>query len=94
MRVGDCLVDVPLREIRAPAKRRPLRITPKSMAVLLVLIELPFWVSFMMRMMAWVNLFSPNGYVNNVLMWSNVVTSPPNWLDGNAVSVVLALIYG
>src|SRR5688572_24909471 len=39
MRVGDCLVDVPLREIRAPGKRRPLRITPKSMSVLLVLIE-------------------------------------------------------
>ena len=37
--MGDCLVDVPLREIRAPGKRRPLRITPKSMAVLLVLIE-------------------------------------------------------
>lgn len=39
MRVGDCLVDVPLREIRAPGKRRPLRITPKSMSVLLVLAE-------------------------------------------------------
>lgn len=37
--MGDCLVDVPLREIRAPGKRRPLRITPKSMSVLLVLIE-------------------------------------------------------
>jgi Tol biopolymer transport system component/DNA-binding winged helix-turn-helix (wHTH) protein len=33
------MVDVPLREIRAPGKRRPLRITPKSMGVLLVLVE-------------------------------------------------------
>ncbi len=39
LRVGDCLVDVPLREVRAPGKRRPLRITPKSMGVLLVLVE-------------------------------------------------------
>lgn len=39
LRVGDCLVDVPLREIQAPGRRRPLRITPKSMAVLLVLID-------------------------------------------------------
>ena len=39
LRVGDCIVDVPLREIRAPGKRRPLRITPKSMGVLLVLVE-------------------------------------------------------
>jgi len=39
LRVGECVVDVPLREIRAPGKRRPLRITPKSMGVLLVLVE-------------------------------------------------------
>src|SRR5687768_3299604 len=39
LRVGDCVVDVPLREIRAPGKRRPLRITPKSMGVLLVLVD-------------------------------------------------------
>ena len=38
-RVGDCTVDVPLREISAPGARRPLRVTPKSMAVLLVLVE-------------------------------------------------------
>jgi Tol biopolymer transport system component/DNA-binding winged helix-turn-helix (wHTH) protein len=39
LRVGDCIVDVPLREVRAPSARRPQRITPKSMGVLLVLVE-------------------------------------------------------
>ncbi|WP_057919108.1 winged helix-turn-helix domain-containing protein [Lysobacter antibioticus] len=39
LRVGECLVDIPLREIRAPGARRPRRITPKSMGVLLVLVE-------------------------------------------------------
>src|SRR5688572_20111402 len=39
LRVGDCIVDVPLREVRAPSTRRPQRITPKSMGVLLVLAE-------------------------------------------------------
>ncbi|MEH6417651.1 winged helix-turn-helix domain-containing protein [Pseudomonas sp. CGJS7] len=39
LRVGDCVVDIPLREIRAPGARRPRRITPKSMGVLLVLVE-------------------------------------------------------
>ncbi|MFC3552343.1 winged helix-turn-helix domain-containing protein [Lysobacter cavernae] len=39
LRVGECLIDVPLREIRAPGKRRALRITPKSMGVLLALID-------------------------------------------------------
>ncbi|MGO1070043.1 winged helix-turn-helix domain-containing protein [Lysobacter sp. CA199] len=39
LRVGDCVVDIPLREIRAPGARRPRRITPKCMGVLLVLVE-------------------------------------------------------
>lgn len=38
-RVGECVVDVPLREITAPGARRPVRVTPKAMAVLLVLVE-------------------------------------------------------
>lgn len=39
IRIGECTVDVPLREITAPGARHPLRVTPKSMAVLLVLVE-------------------------------------------------------
>nr|WP_298128976.1 winged helix-turn-helix domain-containing protein [uncultured Pseudoxanthomonas sp.] len=41
LKVGECLVDVPLREIHAPGARRPARITPKSMGVLCVLAENP-----------------------------------------------------
>lgn len=39
IRIGECTVDVPLREISAPGARRPVRVTPKAMAVLLVLVE-------------------------------------------------------
>lgn len=38
LRVGDCVVDVPLREVLAPGARRPRRITPKAMGVLRVLV--------------------------------------------------------
>ena len=39
LRIGDCVVDVPLREVHAPGARRPRRITPKSMGVLLALVD-------------------------------------------------------
>ena len=39
LRVGDCEVDIPLREIRAPDAPRPQRVTHKAIAVLLVLVE-------------------------------------------------------
>lgn len=39
LRVGECQVDVPLREVHAPGARRPSRITPKAMGVMLALVE-------------------------------------------------------
>lgn len=39
LRIGQCTVDVLSREIHAPGARRPFRITPKAMAVLLVLVD-------------------------------------------------------
>ncbi|GAB3096772.1 winged helix-turn-helix domain-containing protein [Lysobacter terrae] len=39
LRVGECVVDMPLREIQAPGARRPRRVTPKAIAVLAALIE-------------------------------------------------------
>lgn len=66
----------------------------RSKSILLALLVLPFWVSYMMRMLAWVNLFSPSGYINEFLVWSHLVTTPPDWLNGNPTSVVLGLIYG
>lgn len=39
VRVGDCEVDVALREVAAPGTRRPVRLTPKAIGVLMVLVE-------------------------------------------------------
>jgi Tol biopolymer transport system component/DNA-binding winged helix-turn-helix (wHTH) protein len=39
LRVGECTVDMPLREIHAPSARRPRRVTPKAIGVLAALIE-------------------------------------------------------
>lgn len=38
LRIGECVVDVPLREVTAPGVRRARRLTPKSMGVLMVLV--------------------------------------------------------
>jgi spermidine/putrescine transport system permease protein len=66
----------------------------RTKSLLLALLVLPFWVSYLMRMLAWVNLFAPSGYVNEFLAWSHILPNPPDWLNGNPVSVILALVYG
>ena len=58
----------------------------------LVLLIAPFWISYMMRMLAWVNLLQVNGYVNKAL--SLVGLSPVNWLGGLSLTVILGLVYG
>jgi spermidine/putrescine transport system permease protein len=70
------------------------RHTRRTKSLLLALLVLPFWVSYLMRMLAWVNLFAPEGYVNDILKWSHLVATPPDWLNGNPVSVILGLVYG
>ncbi len=62
--------------------------------VLLVLLIIPFWVSYLMRMLAWIGLLLPDGLVNRSLINLHIIHQQYGWLDGQASSVVLALIYG
>ncbi len=63
-------------------------------AVLLALVLAPFWISYLMRMLAWVNLLEVGGYVNRVLMALGLLDAPYPWLQGKATTVVLGLVYG
>jgi ABC-type spermidine/putrescine transport system permease subunit I len=62
--------------------------------LLLILLILPFWISYLMRMLAWVNLLAPDGYVNRFLVFTHVLGQPRDWLGGQASTVILALVYG
>ena len=60
----------------------------------LVLLIAPFWVSYMMRMLAWVNLLEGDGLVNRALVAAGVLGQPFPWLAGQPLTVVLGLVYG
>lgn len=60
----------------------------------LVLLIAPFWISYMMRMLAWVNLLESDGMVNRALRFAHLVQQPVNWLAGRPSTVVLGLVYG
>lgn len=65
-----------------------------SRGLLLLLLVLPFWISYLMRMLAWVNLLQTDGYVNQVLGWLQLGSGDRNWLDGDWPTVVMGLTYG
>jgi spermidine/putrescine transport system permease protein len=60
--------------------------------VLLALLLAPFWINYLMRMLAWVNLLQEDGYVNDVT--DALGLGRVNWLDGRSATVVLGLVYG
>jgi len=62
--------------------------------LLLVLLIAPFWISYIMRMFAWVNLLQSDGLVNKGLETIGVIGHPVNWLGGKPITVVLGLVYG
>ena len=68
------------------------RFAGRRKGLLLVLLIAPFWISYMMRMLAWIDLLSAGGYVNKALGWLGI--SPVNWLGGSSVTVILGLVYG
>ena len=65
----------------------------RTKSLLIVLLVIPFWVSYLLRMLAWIGLLSPDGWVN-AIMQAIGISNPPDWLDGNPYSVILALVYG
>jgi ABC-type spermidine/putrescine transport system permease subunit I len=75
-----------------PAAYFVARFAGRRKGLFLVLLIAPFWISYMMRMLAWVDLLQTGGYVNKALGWFGV--SPVNWLGGKPATVILGLVYG
>jgi spermidine/putrescine transport system permease protein len=70
------------------------RLAGRWRGVLLALLIAPFWISYMMRMLAWVNLLSEDGIVNRVVSLGGLLDVQPSWLNGNSLVVILGLVYG
>jgi putrescine transport system permease protein len=67
--------------------------TPRRLqAVLVVLVVLPFWTSFLIRIYSWMNILQHDGPLNQLLMALSIVREPPVWLDTNT-AVYIGIVY-
>ena len=69
------------------------RLAGRRRGLILGLLIAPFWISYMMRMLAWVNLLADDGLVNQTL-GLGIFDVHISWLSGRGVVVVLGLVYG
>jgi spermidine/putrescine transport system permease protein len=77
-----------------PAAYFVARFAGRRKALFLVLLIAPFWISYMMRMLAWIDLLQTDGYVNKVLKSVHLISQPVDWLGGMHITVILGLVYG
>ena len=59
----------------------------------LLLLLVPFWTSYLLRVMAWKFLLGSDGLINAFLRYAGLVEAPPNWLLYNRPAVIITLIY-
>src|SRR5436305_10776130 len=68
---------------RAPRRWQP---------VVFVLVVLPFWTSFLIRIYAWINILQRDGLLNDVLMALRLVDTPPAWLSSDT-AIYIGIVY-
>jgi spermidine/putrescine transport system permease protein len=77
-----------------PAAYFVARFAGRRKGLFLLLLIAPFWISYMMRMLAWIDLLQTDGYINKALTFLHLVSQPVDWLGGFGTTVVFGLVYG
>lgn len=68
---------------RAPERLRP---------TLLLLVVMPFWTAFLIRIYAWMNILQREGLLNKALMALGVISEPIGWLATDT-AVYIGIVY-
>jgi putrescine transport system permease protein len=68
---------------RSPASMRP---------ALLMLVSLPFWTSYLLRVYAWKGLLDDHGVFNNLWMWMGIIDEPIKMMH-TGFSMTVGMVY-
>ena len=68
---------------RSPTAWRP---------ALMMLVMLPFWTSFLLRIYAWKGLLDDNGVFNQLMVWAHIIDTPIKMMN-TSFSLILGMVY-
>jgi putrescine transport system permease protein len=68
------------------------RLPQRWQAVAMMLVIVPFWTSFLIRIYAWINILQHDGLLNQVLLALHLVSAPVVWLSTDA-AMYLGIVY-
>jgi putrescine transport system permease protein len=65
---------------------------PSRRNVFLMLIILPFWTSFLLRVYAWIGLLKTDGTINQFLLWTGIIDEPLTMMN-TSFAVYIGIVY-
>jgi putrescine transport system permease protein len=68
------------------------RSSPSTRNILMLLVVLPFWTSFLLRVYAWIGILKNNGLLNNFLQWIGLIDQPIQMLQTD-FAVYVGIVY-
>ncbi len=68
------------------------RLPQRWQSVAMMLVIVPFWTSFLIRIYAWINILQHDGLLNQILLALHMVSSPVVWLSTDS-AMYLGIVY-
>ena len=68
------------------------RLPQRWQGVAMMLVIVPFWTSFLIRIYAWINILQHDGLLNQILLALHVVSVPVVWLSTDS-AMYLGIVY-
>jgi putrescine transport system permease protein len=68
------------------------RLPQRWQTIAMMLVIVPFWTSFLIRIYAWINILQHDGLLNEVLLALHVVSAPVVWLSTDS-AMYLGIVY-
>jgi putrescine transport system permease protein len=68
------------------------RLPKRWQAVAMVLVIVPFWTSFLIRIYAWINILQHDGLLNQILLALHLVGKPVVWLSTDT-AMYIGIVY-
>src|SRR6201997_293317 len=68
------------------------RLPRRWQSVAMMLVIVPFWTSFLIRIYAWINILQHDGLLNQILLALHIVSTPVVWLSTDS-AMYLGIVY-
>jgi len=68
------------------------RLPQRWQGIAMMLVVVPFWTSFLIRIYAWINILQHDGLLNSVLLALHIISRPLPWLSTDS-AMYLGIVY-